>query len=241
MLRLRRQNGAELRFVHIDRFQGKAMTMERHRILYRGGQGELEEKKSRFIATTCPTESEEEALAFIERTKKQYWDARHNCSAYVIGLHNEIQRCSDDGEPSQTAGRPMLDVILGAGIRNMTVVVTRYFGGTLLGTGGLVRAYSEAVQKGLAASTVIEKIPARMVTLCTDYGGIGKLKYIAAGMGLTELDSRYTAAAELDYLVPLPLVDTLKNKITDATSGQCGIVEGKECYYGIADGEPIVF
>ena len=131
--------------------------MKTQKILYKGGEGELIEKKSRFIATTRPVESEEEALAFIAEMKKKYWDATHNCSAFVIGDRQQIQRCSDDGEPQGTAGRPMLDVLLGEDIHNMAVVVTRYFGGTLLGTGGLVRAYSKSVQVGLEASEVIEK------------------------------------------------------------------------------------
>lgn len=130
---------------------------QQYKILYRGGEGEIVEKKSRFIATTRPVKSEEEAIAFIEEMKKKYWDARHNCSAYVIGERGQVQRCSDDGEPSQTAGRPMLDVLLGEEVRNICVVVTRYFGGTLLGTGGLVRAYSSAVQEGLKNSAVVEK------------------------------------------------------------------------------------
>mgnify|MGYP000532589685 CR=1 FL=1 len=117
-----------------------------YRTIYQGGEDEIVEKKSRFIATVIPVENEEEALEFIEKTKKKYWDARHNCSAFVIGEHNEIQRSSDDGEPAGTAGHPMLDVLLGEGIHNTAVVVTRYFGGTLLGTGGLVRAYSKSVQ-----------------------------------------------------------------------------------------------
>ena len=107
--------------------------MKTQKILYKGGEGELIEKKSRFIATTRPVESEEEALAFIAEMKKKYWDATHNCSAFVIGDRQQIQRCSDDGEPQGTAGRPMLDVLLGEDIHNMAVVVTRYFGGTLLG------------------------------------------------------------------------------------------------------------
>ena len=105
-----------------------------------GGCGEIVEKKSRFLATVRPVETEEEASAFIEEMKKKYWDATHNCSAFVIGRRGEITRCSDDGEPSGTAGRPMLEVLLKEGICNTAVVVTRYFGGTLLGTGGLVRA-----------------------------------------------------------------------------------------------------
>ena len=131
--------------------------LEHYKTIYEGGEGELVEKKSRFIATVRPVETEEEALAFIEEMKKKYWDARHNCYVYSVGMNREATRCSDDGEPSGTAGRPMLDVLLGAGIYNAAIVVTRYFGGVLLGTGGLVRAYSGAVQAGLAASTVIEK------------------------------------------------------------------------------------
>ena len=101
--------------------------------VYIGGEGEIVEKKSRFIATVRPVASEEEAVAFIAEMKKKYWDARHNCSAFVIGDRQELSRCSDDGEPAQTAGRPMLDVLLREEIHNVAVVVTRYFGGVLLG------------------------------------------------------------------------------------------------------------
>ena len=131
--------------------------MEQYKTVLEGGTGEIIEKKSRFIATVRPVRNEEEALAFLEEMRKQYWDARHNCYAYSVGRNREYTRCSDDGEPSGTAGRPMLDVILGEDIYNVAVVVTRYFGGVLLGTGGLVRAYSKAVQKGLSESLLIEK------------------------------------------------------------------------------------
>ena len=127
------------------------------RVVYTGGEGEITEKKSRFIATVKPVQSEEEAVAFINETKKKYWDARHNCSAFVIGERQELTRCSDDGEPAQTAGRPMLDVLLREKITDVAVVVTRYFGGVLLGTGGLVRAYQAATQAGLAASRLIDR------------------------------------------------------------------------------------
>ena len=123
-----------------------------YRVVLEGGQGEFTEKKSRFIATVRPVKSEEEASAFIEEMKKTYWDASHNCSAFVIGKKAELTRCSDDGEPARTAGRPMLEVLLGEEIRNVAVVVTRYFGGTLLGTGGLVKAYGDAVK------SVLEKV-----------------------------------------------------------------------------------
>ena len=118
---------------------GDTAAIDSYRVLLSGGEGEIVEKKSRFIATIRKCETEEEAVAFIEEMKKKYWDARHNCSAFIIGSRGELTRCSDDGEPSGTAGRPMLEVLTGSGIRNIAVVVTRYFGGTLLGTGGLVR------------------------------------------------------------------------------------------------------
>ena len=113
--------------------------VDSYKILYKGGSGELVEKKSRFIADLCPVSSEEEALDFIEEIRKKYWDARHHCFAYIIGDRGQTARCSDDGEPSQTAGKPMMDVLAGAELHDVCAVVTRYFGGTLLGTGGLER------------------------------------------------------------------------------------------------------
>ena len=153
--------------------------------VYIGGEGEIVEKKSRFIATVRPVASEEEAVAFIAEMKKKYWDARHNCSAFVIGDRQELSRCSDDGEPAQTAGRPMLDVLLREEIHNVAVVVTRYFGGVLLGTGGLVRAYQGAVQAGLASSTIIDKKEGIQLTVGTDYTGLRKLQYLIAQQNLT--------------------------------------------------------
>lgn len=211
------------------------------KILYRGGEGELVEKKSRFIATTRPVVSEEEAVAFIEEMKKKYWDARHNCSAYVIGERGQIQRCSDDGEPSQTAGRPMLDVLLGEEIRNICVVVTRYFGGTLLGTGGLVRAYSGAVQEGLANSTIVEKFPGNRLTVTTDYNGIGKIQYTAAQMGLTTLDTRYTDQVAVTLMVPVPEKDRFIAQVTEKTGGRALIEDTGTLYYGMLDQELILF
>ena len=118
------------------------------KIITEGGQGEIIEKKSRFICYVRPVKNEQEAQAFVDEIKKKHWDARHNCSAMVIGDNNEFARCSDDGEPSGTAGRPMLEVLINEGYHDVAVVVTRYFGGVLLGTGGLVRAYQAAVKEG---------------------------------------------------------------------------------------------
>ncbi len=215
--------------------------IDSYKILYEGGAGELVEKKSRFIATTRPVESEEEAIAFIEEMKKKYWDARHNCSAYVVGERGQIQRCSDDGEPSQTAGRPMLDVLLGEEVRNICVVVTRYFGGTLLGTGGLVRAYSGAVQEGLRNSIIVEKFLGHRLQITTDYNGIGKLQYVAAQMGLTTLDTEYTDQVVMTLMVPAPQKDQLIAQITEKTNGRALIEDTGTLYYGILNKEVILF
>ena len=215
--------------------------LENYKTIYIGGEGELTEKKSRFIATVRLVEKEEDALAFIEEMKKKYWDARHNCYAYSIGEHREFTRCSDDGEPLGTAGRPMLDVILGENIYNVAVVVTRYFGGVLLGTGGLVRAYSGAVQEGLRASTVIEKHHGISMALTADYTSIGKLQYIAAENQLPVLDTEYTDKVVMHLLVPSDQVPKIQKTITEATSGRVKMEKEKELYFTEADGEIKLF
>lgn len=212
-----------------------------YRILYQGGTGEITEKKSRFIASIKPVKTEEEALAFIEETRKKYWDARHNCYAWIIGKSGEQKRCSDDGEPSQTAGKPMLDVLEGEGIVNICVVVTRYFGGTLLGTGGLVRAYSGAVQEGLKECTVLTIEPARKVSVTTDYHGIGKIQYLVGQQEITTLDSSYTDRVELVLLVPDEKQDKLQADIIELTSGQAGILGLEEVYFSIFNKEVLLF
>ena len=211
------------------------------RILLEGGEGEIVEKKSRFIATVRKVESESEAVDFIEEMKKKYWDARHNCSAFTIGMNHELTRCSDDGEPAQTAGRPMLDVLLGEDIHNMCVVVTRYFGGTLLGTGGLVRAYSGAVKEGLEMSEIVEKHRAYEMMVETDYTGVGKIQYILGQEGITILDSVYTDKVEFQLLVPVAEYDGLVKKITEGTSGGAVIEKGDEIWYGLLNKEVILF
>ena len=123
--------------------------LDEYTTILNGAEAELIEKKSRFIATVRPVKDENEAKAFIAEMRKKYWDATHNVFAYQIGERNEIQRSSDDGEPQGTAGKPVLDVLMGGDIKNTAVVVTRYFGGTLLGTGGLVRAYGRSAKLGI--------------------------------------------------------------------------------------------
>lgn len=203
--------------------------------VYSGGEAEIVEKKSRFIATVRPVASEEEAAAFISEMKKKYWDAKHNCSAFVIGERQELSRCSDDGEPAQTAGRPMLDVLLREEIHNAAVVVTRYFGGVLLGTGGLVRAYQRATQEGLAASVIIDKREGRKLKVSTDYNGLGKLQYLAAQSGLTMIDTLYTEKVELVLMVPRELQEKTEKEIIEATSGNACISWGEEVLYALVE------
>ena len=207
--------------------------------LYTGGTGEIEEKKSRFIATIEPVSSEEEAAAFIASVKKKYWDARHNCSAYVIGDNGQKTRCSDDGEPSGTAGRPMLDVLTGSHITNACVVVTRYFGGTLLGTGGLVRAYSAAVKEGLEHCGVIKKINGFAVEVKCDYNDYGRIDRDAANKGYLIHDIDYGENVSIKILTDE--TQKLIGYITDLTSGKAVISEPVATVYAVIDGKGMIF
>lgn len=200
-----------------------------------GGCGEITEKKSRFIATIRPVCSEEEALCFLEQTRKKYWDAKHNCFAYVIGEHNEIARCGDDGEPSKTAGRPMLDVLLCAGIHDAAVVVTRYFGGVLLGTGGLVRAYQAAVKAGLAACTLVSRRFGKTLVVATDYNGLGKLQYIAASEHILLLNTEYTDTVTVTLFVTADQEEIFTKKLTQATNGKAVIITADEGFFDVPE------
>ena len=212
-----------------------------YKFAYLGGVGEIIEKKSRFIATVEPVHSEEEALAFIEKIRKQYWDATHNCTAFTIGERHQLTRCSDDGEPAGTAGRPMLEVLLGEDVHDVAIVVTRYFGGTLLGTGGLVRAYSKSVQEGLRNAAILEKCKAIRLEIRTDYNGIGKIQYLLGQNHITILNSEYTDTVFLEALVPTDLVGTIIAAITEGTSGQAKMTEGDICWFAVLDGEVLLF
>lgn len=212
-----------------------------YQVVLRGGTGEITEKKSRFIATVIPIATEEEALSFMEQMKKQYWDASHNCSAYTLGTRHETVRCSDDGEPQKTAGRPMLDVLLNEDVHNVCVVVTRYFGGTLLGTGGLVRAYQAATKAGLAASTIVTKQYGIPVTVITDYTSVGKLQYIIAQMGLFTNGITYTDTVSFTVLTTEATCHAFQKKVTDATSGKAVIAVENPVWFCEMDNELIFF
>lgn len=209
-----------------------------YRTVYTGGEGEIVEKKSRFIATAAPVRSEEEALQVIEQIRKKYWDARHNCFAYVIGERGELERFSDDGEPGGTAGKPILEVIKGEELRNTLIIVTRYFGGTLLGTGGLVRAYSAAAKAGIASSVIITRIPGIKLHITTEYTGLGKIQYILGQRGITTLDSVYTDKVELEVLTAEAEAEAVKAELTEGTNGQAIIETGAVCHFAKINGTP---
>lgn len=209
----------------------KGESRESYRVVLEGGQGELVEKKSRFTASVRPAQSEEEAAAFVEEIKKKYWDASHNCSAFVIGKRAELTRCSDDGEPSGTAGRPMLEVLLGEGIRNAVVVVTRYFGGTLLGTGGLVRAYGGAVKAGLAASRLGMMRYGVRLLIDTDYSGSGRILHLLGQKGIKPENIDYTDRVRIGLVAPLEAEASLIKDITEATGGRAVLMEVENLYF----------
>lgn len=201
--------------------------MPEHIIVKNGGEGLYEEKKSRFIARVYSVESESEAAAHIEAVRKKYWDARHNCYAFVIGENNGLTRCSDDGEPSGTAGKPILEVITGAGVHNCLVIVTRYFGGTLLGTGGLVRAYTKAAKEALSDSSLALVVPGALYRVVTDYNGVGKVQYAAASLEAEIRDSVYSDKVELAIAVKADMGGRLCAAITENTNGRAVIT--KDC------------
>lgn len=202
-----------------------------YKIVYRAGEGEIVEKKSRFIASIAPAGSEEEALAFIESVKKRHYDARHNCPAFIIGRNRELTRCSDDGEPSGTAGKPILEVLLGAELTNTVVVVTRYFGGTLLGTGGLVRAYTQAVQEALKHTGIATMRYGATISIQADYTDLGKIQYLLGNKGIAIIDSEYTDKVVLKIQIPEENAEMITKELTENTAGRAIIEILEQGYY----------
>ncbi|MDO5126205.1 MAG: YigZ family protein [Eubacteriales bacterium] len=204
--------------------------LESYLELISGGEGEIVEKKSRFIGQIQPVHSEEEAYAFIEQIKKKHYDARHNCFAFSIGDEMPLLRFSDDGEPQGTAGKPILEVIRGSEIHNICIVVTRYFGGTLLGTGGLVRAYSEAAKEALCACETKRLQRIYPVTITTDYTDMGKIQYLISNADVRVADKEFTDAVRFFLEVPVDLCDKLVADITEASGAKATIEIGDELF-----------
>ncbi|MBE5825827.1 MAG: YigZ family protein [Butyrivibrio sp.] len=204
---------------------------ESYKIIKQEGVGEIVEKKSRFIGGAYFVDSAAAAEEKIAEISKKYWDARHNCYAYVIGENSETTKCSDNGEPSGTAGKPILEVINGSGITNILIIVTRYFGGVLLGTGGLVRAYTQAAQAAIAASEVGEMVYSQLLTLKVGYNMINNVQYYLGQNDITIQDSRYEADVQFDICVKDADLRKIKDGLTQKTEGQIEIVEGDKGYY----------
>ncbi len=204
--------------------------MDKYITLIKGAEAEIVEKKSRFIAQVEVVSSEEEAYAFIEKIKKKHYDARHNCFAFSIGDEMPLLRFSDDGEPQGTAGKPILEVINGSEIHNICVVVTRYFGGTLLGTGGLVRAYTEACKEAIALCET--KLMQRIypVHIFTDYSDMGKIQYILNSCEINICDTVFAENVIFKVEIPVEKKDSIVNQITEATGARARFDIGDEIF-----------
>ncbi len=205
--------------------------LESFKTLDKKAEYEIVEKKSRFIANASPVESENEANEFINKIKKKYRDARHNVFAYQIGQNNEIIKQSDDGEPSGTAGLPVLDVLRGANIKNAAIVVTRYFGGVLLGTGGLVRAYGKSAKGAVENAVIVEKTLLREIEINADYSLLGKLQYETERMGHIIKNIDYTDTILISVLTKEKNAENFIEFITDITKGQAKAKKLGQSYY----------
>ena len=211
--------------------------LKKYRTILEQAEAEIVEKKSRFIATVRPVKTEDEARAFIEEMKKKYWNATHNVFAYQIGERNELQRFSDDGEPQGTAGMPVLSVLKGEDIKDTAIVVTRYFGGTLLGTGGLVRAYGKSAKEGLLAAGIAELVLYRRYSVVADYTESGKVQYEILQDGHELFDTLYTDKVEYIVLVEIDNADAFEKKMTEIFRGQQPFTLLEELYGVWQDGK----
>lgn len=191
---------------------------------------EIEEKKSRFIASVKPVTSEEEAISFINELKAKYWDATHNVYAYSIGGNNIVQRYSDAGEPSGTAGLPMLEVIKRMNVQNLAVVVTRYFGGTLLGAAGLIRAYGKSAALGIEKAGIVVKRLCKEVRVIIEYTLFGKLQSLLLSQGYTIKDIVYEQDVELIVYVFVDEVESFNKIVTEATNARAIVEIGDDTY-----------
>lgn len=194
------------------------------------GENEIIIEKSRFIAHISRAETEQEAQAFIQTIKKEHWNATHNCSAYLIGEHDQIQKANDDGEPSGTAGVPILEVLKKKQLKDTVVVVTRYFGGIKLGAGGLIRAYGKATSEGINATGIVERKLMKVIHIRVDYTWLGKLENELRSSSYIVKDIHYLDSVEIETFVETSESNKFKDWITELTNGQAEILDGIEQY-----------
>lgn len=209
--------------------------LTKYRTIHSFGSDEVIINKSRFIGYSKPISSEDDAIAFIQEIKSKHKDATHNVYAYVFGENNNIQRYSDDGEPSGTAGIPVLEVIKKEDLRNVVVVVTRYFGGIKLGTGGLVRAYTKGAKIGLEAGLIVDKVLYKKIKFRIDYTLYGKVENELLRLEYIISDVIYDDAVNLIILCETENTANLINLLTELTSSRMTYEEIDEGYYSVKD------
>jgi len=204
--------------------------VENHRTIQENGIHEIEIKKSRFICHLKRVENEEEALEFIDQVKEEHWKATHNCSAYTLGLDDSIQRAHDDGEPSGTAGVPMLEIFLKRELKNVVAVVTRYFGGKKLGAGGLIRAYGGAVNDAVNAVGVVERQMQQLIDVTVSYSRSGSVENSLREANYSIQDITYAENVTYHCVVPVEEEEAFKADITNWTSAEGDITVGKKAW-----------
>lgn len=204
--------------------------LKEYATILEAGTDEIIEKKSRFIGYVCHVEKEEEAVSFVTAIKKKHYDARHHCYAFSVGEEQQVQRFSDDGEPGGTAGKPILEVIKGTGLCNVCVVVTRYFGGTLLGTGGLVRAYTDAARACIAATVVVKMRMMVPTALVTNYTDLGKIQYILGKEGITIKNTEYGQEVVLDIEIFIDDVERIGKALTEVTAARISLEQAEPVF-----------
>lgn len=194
------------------------------------GKGEIEINRSQFIAYVRRVENQEEAIAFVQEIKKKHWDATHNCSAYIAGEQDQIQKMDDDGEPGGTAGKPIMEVIKRNGLKDTAVVVTRYFGGIKLGAGGLIRAYGKAASQGLKSTGIIERILIEKHSFSFDYTFLGKIENELQVRGIDVLNIEYLENVTLTVGVEKEMLDNVQNLFQNYTGGKAVWTPGEQVY-----------
>lgn len=205
--------------------------LDRYRTVRESGNKEIVIKKSRFIGHVMPVKSEQEAITFIEQIKKEHWNATHNCSAYMIGERDEIQKQSDDGEPSGTAGKPILEVIKNQGLKNVAIVVTRYFGGIMLGAGGLIRAYTDGAVAAIESGQAITLVLHREIYVEVDYTWLGKIENELRNRSIRTGQSAFADKVTVLCLPEDQEAESFVSWMIDLTQGQSVITEGEQIYF----------
>ncbi|NLX61587.1 MAG: YigZ family protein [Tissierellia bacterium] len=213
--------------------------LESYRTIHKYGKDEIMINKSRFIGHAMPIGNEEEALEFIDKIKTEHKDATHNVYAYVVGDNNNIQRFSDDGEPSGTAGIPVLEVIKKENLRNVVVVVTRYFGGIKLGAGGLIRAYTKGAKIGLEAGIIVDKVLHRKLKVRVNYTSYGVIENFLNQEGYIIDNIIYDDAVNIYVYIDTKVVNNFIKKITNLTNGTAEFEYLEEEYISIKDGKKV--